>query len=342
MAMINEHPRVLGWTPRKLMGIQLVATGSYLPERIVTNEELVARLGFDAEWIYQRSGILERRHASSDMATSDMSVEAARVALQKSGARADDVDLVIVATATPDHVGTSTACLVQNKLEFSAPAFDITAACGGFVYALATAAQFVATGASQLALVIGADCMSRIIDPEDQGTYPLFGDGAGAVLMSAGSGQQGLLSYALGADGSGQQMLYRPMGGSRMMPNAERITEREHYLKMDGRAVFRWAVQALEATVTDVLKGAGMTESDVDLFVLHQANIRILQTAADHLGIDPERLFVNLDRYGNTTGGTIPIGLDEACAQGRIERGSTIVISGFGAGLTWGTAVLKW
>lgn len=342
MAMISEHPRVLGWTPRKLMGVQLLSTGCYLPERVVTNDELADRLGFDAEWIFQRSGILARRHASPEMATSDIAVEAARSAIQQTQASVDDVDLVIVATATPDHVGTSTACLVQAKLEFSAPAFDITAACGGFVYALATAAQFVATGASQLALVIGADCMSRIIDPQDQGTYPLFGDGAGAVLVAAGSGQQGLLSYSLGADGSGQPMLYRPMGGSRQTPDADKMQQRDHYLKMDGRAVFRWAVQALELTVTDVLKGAGLSQSDIDLYVLHQANIRILQTASEHLGIDPAKLFVNLDRYGNTTGGTIPIALDEACQQGRLARGDTIVISGFGAGLTWGTAVIKW
>ncbi|MBL9123367.1 MAG: ketoacyl-ACP synthase III [Planctomycetaceae bacterium] len=342
MAMISEHPRLLGWTPRRLMGIQFVATGSYLPERIVTNDELETRLGFDADWILQRSGIQERRHAAPEMATSDMSVAAARVALDKAGVRAADVDLLIVATATPDHVGTSTACLVQNKLEITAPAFDLTAACGGFVYAAATAAQFVSTGASQLALVIGADCMSRIIDPFDQGTYPLFGDGAGAVLMAAGSGQQGLLSYALGADGAGQQMLYRPVGGSRIPPEQARPGERGEFLKMDGRAVFRWAVHALEATVSEVLSFAELDRNDVDLYVLHQANIRILQTAADHLGIDLARLFVNLDRYGNTTAGTIPIALDEAWAQDRIRRGQTVVISGFGAGLTWGTAAIKW
>ena len=342
MAMINEHPRVMGWTPRKLMGIQFLSTGCYLPPRVVTNDELATRLGFDADWIFQRSGILERRHASPEMATSDMSVEAARVVLEKSGVRAEDVDLLIIATATPDHVGTSTACLVQNRLELTCPAFDLTAACGGFVYAVSTAAQFVATGASQIALVIGADCMSRIIDPQDQGTYPLFGDGAGAVLISAGSGEQGLLSYSLGADGAGQPMLYRPVGGSRQPPDAARMIERGEFLKMDGRAVFRWAVQALEATVSDVLAFAGLERNEVDLYVLHQANIRILQTAADHLGIDMSKLFVNLDRYGNTTAGTIPIALDEACAQGRLGRGQTLVISGFGAGLTWGTAAIKW
>lgn len=342
MAMINEHPRVLGWTPRKLMGVQFVSTGCYLPERVVTNEELAARLGFDADWIFQRSGILERRHAAPDIATSDMCVEAARRVFDRAGVRAEDVDLLIVATATPDHVGTSTACLVQNRLEIAAPAFDLTAACGGFVYAVATAAQFVATGASQLALVIGADCMSRIIDPQDQGTYPLFGDGAGAVLLAAGSGEQGLLSYALGADGAGQPLLYRPMGGSRLPPDPSRALERGEYLKMDGRAVFRWAVQALEATVSDVLAFAELGRDDVDLYVLHQANIRILQTAANHLGIDMAKLFINLDRYGNTTAGTIPIALDEACAQDRLQRGNTLVISGFGAGLTWGTAAIKW
>lgn len=342
MAMINECPRVLGWTPRKLMGVQLLATGSYLPDRVVTNEELEKTLGFDADWIVQRSGILARRHADPEMATSDIAAAAARRALERGGVRPDDVDLVIVATATPDAVGTSTACLVQDKLEMSAPAFDLTAACGGFMYALATAAQFVATGTSQLVLVIGADCMSRIIDPRDQGTYPLFGDGAGAVLVTSGSGEQGLVSYALGADGGGQPLLYRPMGGSRLPPDPARMPAGDQYLKMDGRAVFRWAVHALESTVTDVMAAAEMSHADIDLYVLHQANIRILQTAAEHLGIEFARIYVNLDRYGNTTGGTIPIVLDEACAEGRIERGTTLLASGFGAGLTWGTAVIRW
>jgi 3-oxoacyl-[acyl-carrier-protein] synthase-3 len=184
--------------------------------------------------------------------------------------------------------------------------------------------------------------MSRIIDPRDQGTYPLFGDGAGAVLVSAGSGEQGLVSYALGADGGGQSLLYRPMGGSRLPPDAARMPFGDQYLKMDGRAVFRWAVQALESTVTDVLAFAEMSQSDIDLYVLHQANIRILQTAAEHLGVDFSKVFVNLDRYGNTTAGTIPIAMDEACGDGLIRRGTTLLASGFGAGLTWGTAVIRW
>ncbi|MGH7193177.1 MAG: 3-oxoacyl-ACP synthase III family protein, partial [Candidatus Saccharimonadales bacterium] len=224
---------------RRLMGVQVVATGSYVPDAVVTNEDLHARLGFDPNWIKQRTGILERRYAPPEMATSDLAVRAAERCLQRADVSAADVDLVLVGTFTPDMAFPATACLVQDRLGIRAPAVDLQAACAGFMYALVTGAQFVATGCSKLALVIGADCNSRILNPQDQGTYPLFGDGAGAVLLAAGSQDQGLVSYTLGSDGSGGELLSRPMGGSRLPIQCELLEKGLQYLQMDGRAVFK-------------------------------------------------------------------------------------------------------
>lgn len=327
---------------RRLTGVQVVATGSYVPDPVVTNEDLHARLGFDPAWVQQRSGIRERRHAPPEMATSDLAVIAAERCLQRAGVSPADVDLVLVGTFTPDMAFPATACLVQDRLGVRAPAVDMQAACAGFMYALVTASQFVATGCSKLALVIGADCNSRILNPQDQGTYPLFGDGAGAVLLTAGSQEQGLVSYTLGSDGSGGELLSRPMGGSRLPIECELLEKGLQYMQMDGRAVFKWAVRLLDESISDVLRAAELTPGEIDLVILHQANIRIVYAATDVLGIDRKKVFINLDRYGNTSGGSIPLALDEAVEQGRIERGSRLLLSGFGAGLSWGTAVWRW
>ena len=327
---------------RTLMGVQVLSCGSYLPELVVTNEELATRFGFDADWITQRSGILARRIAPPDQATSDLCVEAARKAIRNAKVNPQEIDLLVVGTFTPDHGIPSTACLVQERLDLDCGAMDVQAACAGFMYALATAAQYVATGNSKLALVIGGDCNSRVTNPLDQRTAPLFGDGAGAVLLAAGDQQQGLLCYQLGADGSGGPMLDRKSGGSRRPPNVADIEQGLHYLQMDGRNVFKWAVNTVTSTIRLVLEKSGLGVDDVDLFVLHQANLRIINAAAESLGIPPEKLFVNLQKYGNTSGGSIPIALDEACEMGRIRRGSTVLMSGFGAGLTWGTGLFRW
>jgi 3-oxoacyl-[acyl-carrier-protein] synthase-3 len=299
-------------------------------------------LGFDPSWIVQRTGIRERRQAPPEMATSDLAVLAARQCLERAGAKPADVDLVLLGTFTPDMSFPATACLVQDQLGIRAPAVDLQAACAGFMYALVIGAQFIATGNSKLALIIGADCNSRILNPKDQQTYPLFGDGAGAVLLASGDANQGLISYTLGSDGSGGDLLCRRMGGSRLPFGADVLNEGFQYLQMDGRSVFKWAVRLLDESISAVLKESHLAPGDINLVVLHQANVRIIYAATDVLGIDRKRVFLNLDRYGNTSAGSIPLALDEAHQQGRIRRGDNLLLSGFGAGLAWGTAVLRW
>ncbi|MBX7165759.1 MAG: ketoacyl-ACP synthase III [Pirellulales bacterium] len=327
---------------RRLMGFRIVSTGSYVPERVVTNEELAQTFGYDADWIVQRTGIVTRHLAAPDEATSDLALRAAQRAIERAGVQAEDIDLLVLATATPDTSGTSSAALVQDRLGLGCQAFDVTAACAGFMYALTTAAQYVVTGCSKLALVIGADTMSRVCNPADQRSAPLFGDGAGAVLLSAGTPQQGFESYALGSDGSGSGYLHRPMGGSRMPIDPNRLGEGLQYMQMDGRAVFKWAIQLLSYNIPAVLEHAGCAVSDMDLFVLHQANERIISAAAENLGLPPERIFMNVQRVGNTTAGSVPLALDEAIAAGRVRPGNRVLLSAFGAGLAWGTAVLRW
>jgi 3-oxoacyl-[acyl-carrier-protein] synthase-3 len=338
-----------------LTGVQILATGSFVPPHVVTNADL-AQFGYDADWIVQRTGILARRRAADDVAASDLGYEAAVRCLDAAraeelfsgasgtlaGAAADGIDLIVLATMTPDSPAPSTACRVQGRLGIRAAAFDVGAACAGFMYALVTGMQFVKSGGARRVLVIGSDVMSRAVNPSDMKTYPLFGDGAGAVLLGAGSGEQGFLSYVLGADGAGADMLHIPGGGSREPLTAESILAGRQYMHMEGRAVFKWAVNLLADSVARSLAAAGLSASDLSLVVLHQANKRILDAAGEALGLPPERIAVNLDQYGNTSAGSIPLVLDEAYRAGRIRRGDHILISGFGAGLAWGTGVLRW
>ncbi|MEW4487592.1 beta-ketoacyl-ACP synthase III [Thalassoglobus sp. JC818] len=325
-----------------LLGVQIVACGSYLPDQVVTNEQLDERYGCDPNWIVQRTGIRERRHCPDGMATSDMCIEASRQAIRTSGIDPQQIDLLVCGTFTPDYHCPSTACLVQDQLGLDCPAFDTAAACAGFMYALVTAAQFVATGNARYALAVGGDLNSRIVNPKDQRTFPLFGDGAGAVLITRGTPHQGLVCYQLGSDGSGGPLLDRPAGGTKVPMTPEGLVAGEHFLRMDGRSVFKWAVRMLVDTIELVLSKSGMTVHDISQFVLHQANIRIINAAAEQLGIPQEKLFVNLDRYGNTSGGSIPIALDEAVRSGRIQSGDAVLMCGFGGGLTWGTGVFRW
>ncbi len=327
---------------RSLKGVRVVGTGSYVPDAIVTNEHLHQRLGFDSEWIVKRTGILERRHALPHQATSDLCFEAARRCIEQAAIAARDIDLLVLATFTPDMAFPSTACLVQDRLKLTCPGIEIEAACAGFMYALVTGAAYVVAGVSDLALVIGGDCNSRVVNPDDLKTYPLFGDGAGAVLLTRGRLDQGLLSYSLGADGSGGDLLCRPACGSRLAATPETLAKGLHYMHMDGRAVFRWAVDILSDTIQDVLDDSGLHPSDIDLYIPHQANIRIINAAIDVLHIPRSRVFNNLERYGNTSAGSVPLALDEAMAEGRIQPGNLVLLSGFGAGLAWGTAVLRW
>ena len=325
-----------------LLGVQVIGSGSFVPDNIVTNADLNHRFGFDAAWIEQRTGILERRHCPDGMATSDMAVEAGHRAIRSARIDPQEIDLLVVGTFTPDFQCPSTACLVQDRLGLDCAAFDAAAACAGFMYALLTAAQFVATGNSKYALVIGADCNSRIVNPADQRTYPLFGDGAGAVLLARGEPHQGFLCYQMGSDGSGSVLLDRPVGGTKTPLTHAALDAGENYLHMDGRNVFKWAVRLLTDTTELLLEKTGLSIHDVALYLYHQANVRIISSAAEQLGIPQERVFNNLQRYGNTSGGSVPIVLDEALQSGRITRGDTVLMCGFGAGLSWGTALVRW
>ncbi len=327
---------------RSLTGVRILGTGSYVPDAVVTNDHLHQRFGFDSEWIVKRTGIHERRHALPHQATSDLCYEAAVRCLEQSRVSPREVDLLVLATFTPDMSFPSTACLVQDRLRLNGPAVEIEAACAGFMYALITGAAYVASGASDLALIVGGDANSRVVNPQDFKTYPLFGDGAGAVLLGRGRPEQGIISYSMGSDGSGGDLLSRPACGSRLPPTPELLQRGLHFMHMDGRAVFRWAVAILCDTIQDVLRSSGRTAGDVDLYIPHQANIRIINAACDVLRIPRERVFNNLDRYGNTSAGSIPLALDEAMAEERVRPGGTVMLSGFGAGLAWGTALVRW
>jgi 3-oxoacyl-[acyl-carrier-protein] synthase-3 len=322
--------------------VHILGTGSYLPERVVSNEDLRDLYGFDPEWIVNRTGIHERRFAAPHQATSDLCVHAAVRCLNAAECDPSAVDLLIVGTMTPDMSFPSTGCLVQDRLKLQCAAFDLQAACAGFSYALITACQFVAAGTARRALVIGGDCNSRVINPRDMKSFPLFGDGAGAVLIGPGSPEQGMIAYQFGADGSGGDQLCRPACGSRMPPSVEALEQGLQYLTMDGRAVFKWAVRILADSTHSVLARAAHSVDDVRWFIPHQANIRIIHAASDVLGFHRDAVFKNLDRYGNTSGGSIPIALDELVRSGDVRRGDLLLTSGFGAGLTWGTALWRW
>jgi 3-oxoacyl-[acyl-carrier-protein] synthase-3 len=325
----------------RLTGVQILATGSFAPPQVVTNAEL-AQYGYDADWIVQRSGIHERRRAAEGVASSDLAYEAAVRCLEQARVRADELDLIILATMTPDSPIPATACQVQRRLGGRAAAFDMGAACAGFMYALVTGMQYVKTGCARRALILGSDVMSRVINPADVKTFPLFGDGAGAVLLGAGSQEQGLLTYTLGADGSGADLLCIPGGGSREPLTPAGLAAGRQFICMEGRTVFKWAVNLLADSVRDSLAQAGLGAGDLDLVVLHQANRRILDAAASALGIPLEKMAINLDRYGNTSAASIPLVLDELHRAGRLRRGQSVLLSGFGAGLSWGTGILRW
>ena len=325
----------------RAMGIQVVGIGSYAPDNVVKNEDL-ASLGYDAEWIVQRTGILQRRHAPVEIATSDMAVEAGRRAIEHAGVDPQDIDLLLLGTFTPDMHLPATSCLVQDRLGLRCPAVDMHAACASFVYTMITGGQYIVAGNSELALIIGADCNSRMVDPNDKKTYPLFGDAAGAVLMAPGSDRQGIVSYAVGADGSGAELLWCPMGGSRMPFSPNGVSDGLHFMQMQGRPVFKWAIRMLEETISEVLEAAHCTLADVNLVIFHQANMRIISSIVKVLGIDEGKVINNLHNFGNTSSASIPLALDEAYQQGRIERGDLVLFSGFGAGLAWGTVLMRW
>lgn len=325
----------------RLMGFQVVGVGSYVPDNVVRNEDL-AQKGYDADWILQRTGIEARRHALPEQATSDLAVEACRRCIEGAETDPADIDLCLVGTYTPDFPMPATAAIVQDRLGLRALAFDIEAACSSFAFALITGGQFVASGCSRRALVVGADCNTRIVAPSDMKTFPIFGDGAGAVLLAPADEDRGLLAYAVGSEGSGAGLLYRPMGGTRIPIATAQPDDPRQFLQMDGRPVFKWAVRAVAESTAEVVQAAELALDDVDLFVFHQANLRIISAAVEALGIDPRKVYNNLQRYGNTSSASIPLVLDEARAEGLIEPGKLVLFSGFGGGLSWGTGLLRW
>ncbi len=348
----NTHSTATELTPSgrsriaSCLGVRVASTGSFVPPKIVTNGDL-AKLGCDHQWIVKRTGIHERRHAEPDVASSDLAYEAAMRCLANASVAPSDVDLVIVTTITPDYPTPATACLLQSRLGCIAPAFDINAACAGFMYGLVTGAQFVHSGGARNALVVGAEVMSRTVDRNDVKTYPLFGDGAGAVLLSpatdiAGeSHSPGLVCFTLGSEGQPDPLL-TAAGGSREPLTSHNIHLGRQYLRMDGKVVFKWAVRTIVDGIHDVLQSSNTSPDEVDLVILHQANARILDAAIEHCSIPRERFFSNLDRYGNTSAASIPIALDEAHRMGRIDRGNLVLLCGFGAGLSWGASLLRW
>ena len=323
----------------------ILGTGSYAPERILTNEDLSKMVDTSDEWIRARSGIRERRIAAADEATSDMAVEACRRALEASGVPASEIDLVVVATVTPDYPMPATACIVQHKLGVptSAACFDVNAACSGFIYALDTACALVSSGRYKRALVVGAEKLSSIVDWQDRGTCMLFGDGAGAVVIGPGSAKGvGLIGTKLGARGEDTDLLYIPGGGSRLPTSAESIARGDQFIKMKGKEVFKLAVRVMEEAARDILEQHGLSAHQIDLVIPHQANLRIIDAIAQYLELPVERFFVNVDRYGNTSAASIPIALDEARRSGRIKAGDLTLLVAFGAGLTYGSALIRW
>jgi 3-oxoacyl-[acyl-carrier-protein] synthase-3 len=321
----------------------ILGTGSAVPAQIVTNAQLATMVDTDPEWIVARTGIRERRIADEQTASSDLAIIAARHAISAAGITAEAIGVVICATVTPDMLFPATACLVQHHIGAShAAAFDLSAGCSGFVYGLACAVSMLETGLGRYALVIGVDTLSKITDFSDRSTCVVFGDGAGAVVLGPTGEGRGFLSFELGAEGSGGPLLRQPAGGSRLPASPATVEARQHSIAMSGQEVFKFAVRVLGASTEAALAKAGLDVDDIDLLIPHQANIRIIETAISRLELPPEKVFVNLDRYGNTSSASIPIALDEVVRLGRLHERDLLVMVAFGAGLTWGASVMRW
>jgi len=321
----------------------ITGVGSYVPAKVLTNAELEKMVDTSDEWITSRTGIRERRIAAKDEFTSDLAARAAMRAIQRAGISPGEIDLIIVATITPDMPFPSTACLVQQKIGANrAAAFDLEAACSGFIYALEIAQQFIMSRTYDTVLVIGAEKLSSIVDWEDRNTCVLFGDGAGAAVLQNRPNAHGLLTAVMGADGDKAELLFMPGGGSRCPASAESVASRLHYLRMEGKETFKNAIQAMQTAATEALTRCEIDISKIKLIIPHQANRRIIDAVGERLGAKPEQLFVNLHKYGNTSAASVAIALDEAVESGRVHRGDLILLVVFGAGLTWGAAVIEW
>jgi len=331
-------------TASALRRTKISGLGTYVPPRVLTNEDLEKMVDTTSEWILQRTGIIERHVVDEGVASSDLGKEAALRAIAQAGLTPADIDLIIVGTTTPDMIFPCTACLVQTKI--GAPhawGFDLFAGCSGFTFSLAAASQMVATGTHRRALVIGTDVMSSITDYQDRATCVLFGDGAGAVVVTPADDEEfGIIDFANEIDGKDSDALKMPAGGSLMPASHETVEKRLHYIKQDGQTVFKYAVRKTEEISRIVLERNHVKPDEVDLFVSHQANRRIVTSAADRLGIDPAKVVLNIERYGNTTAATIPLALADAIADGRLKKGSLVLLASVGAGFTVGSVLLRW
>ncbi|MFH1797888.1 MAG: beta-ketoacyl-ACP synthase III [Candidatus Omnitrophota bacterium] len=321
----------------------ILGVGKYLPENVLTNADIEKMVDTSDEWIVTRTGIRERRIAAENEATSDMAVKAARDALKKTNLSPEDIDLIIVATITPDMFFPSTACLLQHKLGArKIPAFDISVACSGYVYGLTIADQFIKTGTYKHALVVAAEKLSSVTDWEDRSTCVLFGDGAGASVLGLVE-EGGILGSSLGADGSKGNLLQLPAGGSRMPASIKTVENKLHTIKMEGNVLFKHAVKIMADAALSVTEPLGLKGEDIDIIIPHQANIRILNALAKRMGVDPEKkVYLNIEKYGNMSAASSAVALTEAVEEGRIKKGDIILMDAFGGGLTWGALVIKW
>jgi 3-oxoacyl-[acyl-carrier-protein] synthase-3 len=324
------------------VAVSITGLGCHVPERVVTNDDLAKLVDTSDEWIRTRTGIRERRFAAPEEALSDLALPAARAALDQAGIVGSDVDLIIVATVTPDMMFPSTAAILADQLGAGdAGAFDLAAGCTGFMYALAQAFGMVSSGLVERVLVVGGDVLSKVMNFEDRSTCVLFGDGAGAVVIERVP-EGGFVAFELGADGAGGIDLQLPAGGSRNPTTAETVARGQHYVQMNGRQVFKFATRVLVSSAESVLARSGLSVEDVDVYVPHQANVRIIDHAVARLGIPEDRVVVNVDRYGNTSSASIPLALADAVSEGRVHAGDTVLMTGMGAGLTWGSAIVRW
>lgn len=327
----------------QLVRAKITALGTYVPPRVLTNRDLEKIVETSDEWILTRTGIRERHIVDEGIATSDLAAEAARRALAQRGIDPSEIEAIVVATVTPDMLFPSTACLVQNKLGVKGCwGFDLSAACSAFVYALQTGAQFIATGAHKKVLVIGADVMTSILDYTDRATCILFGDGAGAVILEPADDGVGIIDFVHEIDGSGACSLYMPGGGSLHPATHETVDKKMHFVHQDGGAVFKYAVRKMGEVCEKLLARNGFTADDIDCFIPHQANQRIIQATAERVGLKPDRVIINIDRYGNTTAGTIPLAMQTAREEGRLKQGDLVLLASVGAGFTVGATLLRW
>jgi len=327
---------------RKPLRAAISGLGIAVPQRALTNADLEKLVDTSDEWITQRTGIKQRRIVSNGQSTADLATEASRMALADAGVSAGELDVIVCATITPDMIFPATACFVQKNLQAKdVPAFDISAACSGFIYGLAVAGKFIETGTYRRALVIGAEALSRFTDYTDRTSCILFGDGAGAAVLQPGQDDRGLLYFVLHADGGGWDYIHVPGGGARCPASHQTVDAHEHFIKMRGRDVYKFAVEKMQWLLEDCLTHCGLTAGDIDLVIPHQVNLRIISSATEKFGFPMEKVYINIDRYGNTSAASIPLAMHEARSEGKIGPGSLVLLAAFGAGLTWAGAVIR-